>query len=89
MVEIEILTAPLCHGCEAAKRIVSKVIEEAESEGLEVSLKITDITEAPEKVVEYGILSAPGIAIDGELQFTKVPKIQELREKLGLDKGGF
>lgn len=89
MVEIEILTAPLCHGCETAKRIVLKLIEEAKSGGLEVSLKITDIVEEPEKVVKYGILSTPGIVIDGVLQFTKVPKIQELRERLGLANGGF
>ncbi|MFQ5761704.1 MAG: thioredoxin family protein [Candidatus Bathyarchaeia archaeon] len=82
MVEIEILTAPACADCEVAKKRVYKVAEYVREKIPDLTVKITDITEHPEAVVKYGILTTPAIAIDGVLQFTKVPKEEELLRKI-------
>jgi hypothetical protein len=43
------------------------------------------VTEQPEIVQKYPIMSAPGIVIDDKLEFTGVPGREELKEKLGVN----
>lgn len=47
-----------------------------------MSYEIIDVTEKPEYLEKYPIYTAPGIVIDGKLEFTGIPKRQELQEKL-------
>lgn len=71
--KIEILTTPSCGNC--------KVVEEMLDE-MNVSYQIIDVTEKPEYLEKYPIFTAPGIVIDDKLEFTGIPKKQELFEKL-------
>ena len=71
--KIEILTTPSCGYC--------KVVEEMLDE-MNMSYEVIDVTEKPEYLERYPIFTAPGIVIDDKLEFTGIPKIQELLEKL-------
>ncbi|MCV0401011.1 MAG: thioredoxin family protein [Nitrosopumilus sp.] len=71
--KIEILTTPSCENC----KIVEKMLNE-----LKMSYEIIDVTEKPEYLERYPIFTAPGIVIDSKLEFTGIPKKQELLKKL-------
>ncbi len=50
-----------CRNCEVTARVISRAAEEA---GVEIELdKVTDIAE----IMGYGVMSTPGIAIDGKV----------------------
>lgn len=78
IVKIEILTTPDCVHCAEAKRLIEKV--KRDTPNLEV--KTIDLTEHPEVAQKYMLMTAPGIVIDGKLEFIGVPKEEELRKKL-------
>jgi len=40
------------------------------------------VTKKPEYLKKYPIFTAPGVVINGKLEFTGVPKKEELLEKL-------
>ncbi|EPA05982.1 thioredoxin family protein [Candidatus Nitrosarchaeum limnium] len=73
MKKIEILTTPGCSNCSVVERMLDE---------LNFSYDIIDVTEKPEYLEKYPIYTAPGVVIDGKLEFTGVPKKQELVEKL-------
>ena len=70
--KIEVL-GPGCHRCEALHRNTQRALE---ATGLEASLeKVSDI----EKMIQYGILATPGLAIDGKVVCTgRVPAPKEI-----------
>jgi len=70
--KIEILTTPSCGNC--------KVVEEMLDE-MNVSYQVIDVTEKPEYLEKYPIFTAPGLVIDGKLEFTGVPKKEYLEKK--------
>jgi len=49
---------------------------------MNIPYEVIDITEKPEYLQKYPIFTAPGVVIDEKLEFTGVPKKQELEEKL-------
>ena len=71
--KIEILTTPSCGNC--------KVVEEMLDE-MKISYQVIDVTEKPEYLEKYPIFTAPGEVIDEKLEFTGIPKRQELLEKI-------
>ena len=71
--KIEILTTPSCSNC----MVVEKMLDE-----INVPYDVIDITEKPEYLEKYHIFMAPGIVIDGKLEFTGIPKKEELLEKI-------
>ena len=71
--KIEILTTPSCGNC--------KVVEEMLDE-MKISYQVIDVTEKPEYLEKYPIFTAPGVVIDEKLEFTGIPKRQELLEKI-------
>ena len=73
MKKIEILTTPGCSNCSVVERMLDE---------LNFSYDIVDVTEKPEYLEKYPIYTAPGVVIDGKLEFTGIPKKQELVEKL-------
>lgn len=75
MVKIEILTTPGCTSCVK----VEKMLDE-----LGVKYKVIDITKKPESVIKYGFMTAPGVVINGKLEFSGVPSKKALAEKLGI-----
>ncbi|WP_100183258.1 thioredoxin family protein [Candidatus Nitrosotenuis aquarius] len=71
--KVEILTTPGCSNCS----VVEKMLDE-----MGVSYDIIDVTEKPEYLQKYPIYTAPGVVINGKLEFTGVPKKQKLIEKI-------
>lgn len=73
--KIQILTTPACSNCKVVERILDE---------MNTLYEIIDVTENPEYLEKYPIYTAPGIVIDDKLEFTGIPKKQELAKKLGL-----
>ncbi len=71
--KVEILTTPDCAKCS----VVEKMLDE-----LKITYDIIDVTEKPEYLEKYPIFTAPGIVINGNLEFTGIPKKEKLIEKL-------
>ncbi len=71
--KVEILTTPDCSNCSVVERMLDE---------LGVSYTVIDVTEKPEYLEKYPIYTAPGVVINEKLEFTGVPKKQELVEKL-------
>jgi len=71
--KVQILTTPDCSSCS----VVEKMLDE-----LGVVYEIIDVTQKPGYLKKYPIFTAPGIVINEKLEFTGVPKKQDLIEKL-------
>jgi glutaredoxin len=71
--KIKILTTPSCGNC----KVVETMLDE-----MNISYQVIDVTEKPEYLEKYPIFTAPGVVIDDKLEFTGIPKKQELIEKL-------
>ena len=71
--KIEILTTPSCGNCKTVENMLDE---------LKVPYKVIDVTEKPEYLEKYPIFTAPGVVIDDKLEFTGIPKKQELLKKL-------
>ena len=75
MVKVQILTTPGCSDCEKVKKIL---------DGMKVKYEVIDITKNPKVLEKYQVMSAPGIVIDGKLEFSGVPSEDKLKKKLRL-----
>jgi len=75
--KVEILTTPDCSNCSVVERMLDE---------MKVSYEVIDVTEKPEYLKKYPIFTAPGVVINGKLEFTGVPKRKELVEKLSQKK---
>ena len=71
--KVEILTTPDCANCS----VVEKMLDE-----MKIPYEVIDVTEKSEYLKKYPIYTAPGIVINGKLEFTGIPKKEELIEKL-------
>ena len=71
--KVEILTTPGCSNCS----VVEKMFD-----GAGIPYKVIDVTENPEYLQKYPIYTAPGVVIDGKLEFSGVPRKKEFNEKL-------
>ncbi|OGC13507.1 glutaredoxin [candidate division WOR-1 bacterium RIFCSPHIGHO2_02_FULL_53_26] len=78
MAEIKILTTPGCAACAAVERVLEKI----KPEYPDLKIEIVDLTERPEYLERYPILSAPGVVINGKLEFVGGATEKDLREKL-------
>ncbi|GMR05305.1 MAG: hypothetical protein BMS9Abin24_105 [Thermodesulfobacteriota bacterium] len=76
--KIELLTMPDCGHCAAAKVTIEKV----RADFPEMEVDIIDVTENPEAAQKYMLMSAPGVVIDGKLEFTGGVTLDKLRKKL-------
>ncbi len=70
--KIQVLTTLGCGNC----HILVKMLEK-----LGVNYEMIDVTEKPEYLKKYPIFSAPGLVINGKLEFTVIPKYDELERK--------
>jgi len=77
--KVLILDTPGCASCKYAEKLIAHIKKE---ENLKFKVEIKDITKYPELLQKYPILSAPGIVIDGKLEFSGKPSEKELRKKL-------
>lgn len=73
MKKIQVLTTPGCSGCVVVKKML---------DDMKVRYEVIDITKNPAILQKYPIMAAPGIVIDGKLEFSGVPKESELRKKV-------
>lgn len=71
--KVEILTTPGCSNCSVVERMLDE---------MGVSYDVIDVTQKPEYLQKYPIYTAPGVVINGKLEFTGVPKKQKLVEKI-------
>ena len=70
--KVEVLTTPDCSNCS----VLEKMLDE-----MKVSYEVIDVTVKPEYLEKYPIYTAPGVVINGKLEFTGIPKKKELIEK--------
>ena len=73
MVKVEILTTPSCGGC----AWVEKMLDE-----MGVKYKVIDVTKNPEILKKHMMMTAPGVVINGKLEFSGVPSKKELEKKV-------
>jgi len=71
--KVQILTVPDCSNCNVLEKMLDK---------LGVQYDVIDITKNPEYLEKYPIFTAPGLVISEKLEFTGIPKIDELKNKL-------
>ncbi len=78
MIRVELLTMPGCTHCVAAKEILEKI----GADYPEMEVEVIDVTEHPEVSAEHMLMSAPGIVINGKLEFTGGVTEEQLRKRL-------
>ena len=66
MIEILFLTVPNCVQCAKAK----KVIEKVQPDFPDMKVEYIDVTEHPEILQKYRIMSSPGIVVNGRLEYS-------------------
>ena len=71
--KVEILTTPGCSNC----KVLEKMLDD-----MGVSYDLIDVTEKPDYLKKYPIFMAPGLVIDEKLEFTGIPKINDLKKIL-------
>ena len=69
--KVEVLTTPGCSNC----KVLEKMLD-----NLGMSYDLIDVTEKSEYLEKYPIFTAPGLVIDGKLEFTGIPKIEDLKK---------
>jgi len=77
--KVLILKTPGCASCAEASKMIKNI---KRGEKLQFDIKEIDITEHPDVLEKYPIMSSPGIVIDGKLEFVGMPNEKKLREKL-------
>ena len=65
-------------GCANCEKLYQHVVEAVKSSGKKIEvIKVEDI----EKIMAYGVLSAPALVIDGKVKAAgKVPKVEQIKE---------
>ncbi|MBS3922703.1 MAG: thioredoxin family protein [Nitrosarchaeum sp.] len=67
-----VLTTPGCSNCNILEKMLDK---------LGIKYDLIDVTEKPEYLEKYPIFMAPGLVINGKLEFTGIPKKEDLEKK--------
>ncbi len=67
-----VLTTPGCSNCSVLEKML---------DCLGIKYDVIDVTEKPEYLEKYPIFMAPGLVINGKLEFTGIPKKEDLEKK--------
>jgi len=78
MIDVQFITVPGCAQCAKAKAVIEKV--QPDYPGMHVTY--LDVTEHPEILQKYRIMSAPGIVVNGNLEYTGGLDEKSFRELL-------
>jgi len=78
-VYVEEFMSPGCVGCPAVKEMLKSLSEEL---GGNITVEEVDITVDTTRAAQYGIMSVPAIAINGEIKFMGVFKKEDLKKTL-------
>jgi thioredoxin 1 len=76
---IEEFMSPGCVGCPQVKEMLKILSEELDGD---ITVEEVDITVDTARAAQYGVMSVPAIAINGDLKFIGVPKKEELKNAL-------
>jgi len=79
-INVEVFSSPGCGKCGHAKEALCKLANELGSK--EIQWREVNILDEMDYAVELGVMSTPSIAIDGELIFTSLPSLKNLRIEL-------
>lgn len=66
MIDVLFITVPNCVQCAKAK----KVIEKIQPDFPDMKVTYIDVTQQPEILQKYRVLSSPGIVINGRLEYS-------------------
>jgi glutaredoxin len=77
--KIEIFYTPGCSECVAAHATLRKVAQESVKD---LEWRELNVLDDLDYAVELGVLTLPSMAVDGELVFTSMPTVAQLREAL-------
>ena len=66
MIDMLFITVPNCAQCAKAKHVIEKV----QPDFPDLKVEYVDVTQHPEILQQYRVLSAPGIVINGKLEYT-------------------
>lgn len=77
--KIEIFYTPGCSECVAAQATLRTVAQESVKD---LEWRELNVLDDLDYAVELGVLTLPSIAVDGELVFTSMPTVTQLREAL-------
>lgn len=77
--KVEIFHTPGCSECVAAHAKLKTAAQESVND---LEWRELNVLEDLDYAVELGVLTLPSIAVDGELVFTSMPTVTELREVL-------
>ena len=69
--KVEILTTPGCSNCKVLEQML---------EDLGIPYDLIDVTLRPDYLEKYPIFMAPGLVIDEKLEFTGIPKLNDLKK---------
>lgn len=69
-------------GCKRSRRLAARVAEAVQELGLDAGVEVEEITD-PDEIAGMGVLSAPGLAVDGKvLASGRVLSVREIRKLL-------
>lgn len=77
--KVELFHTPGCPACVAASAELRTAAHEAVKD---IEWHEVNVVESLDHAVELGVLTLPAVAIDGELVFTSLPTVIQLREAL-------
>lgn len=77
--KVELFYSPGCSECAAAQAQLRAAAEEAVRD---IDWREVSAVEELDHAVDLGVLTLPSIVIDGELVFTSMPSVQQLRTAL-------
>ena len=84
MIDVLFITVPNCAQCAKAKHVIEKV----QPDFPDMKVEYVDVTAHPEILQQYRVLSAPGIVINGKLEYTGGLDETAFREHLKKLSGG-
>ena len=82
--KVEIFYTPGCSECVAAHAKLRATAQDAVKDLEWLELNVLDELD---HAVELGVITLPSIVVDGELVFTSMPTVTQLREAL-IERGG-
>ena len=69
--KVQVLTIPGCSNCSVLEKMLDQ---------LGIPFDLIDVTVKPEFLEKYPIFTAPGLVKNGKLEFTGIPKIEDLKK---------
>lgn len=84
MIDMLFITVPNCAQCAKAKHVIEKV----QPDFPDLKVEYVDVTQHPEILQQYRVLSAPGIVLNGKLEYTGGLEEAAFRERLKQLSGG-